>query len=224
MSIVDSIANAATLGTMDDITGAGEAADAQREGAQLSADAITQSTEDIIDFNTWLWEEQREISQPFVDAGAGALPSLTEQINDPFTAEDMMNDPGYQFKLDEGMKGIENSASARGIQLSGRTLKGIGRYAQDYASGEFQNAYARRQQGIGNLMNLAYMGQAAAAGQAAQGTAVGGNITQAMTNQGQSQADLYSNIANVNAAESMSSFNTLLDVGNLAANFYNPGG
>jgi len=205
---------------LEPITGAGEAADAQREGAREAAAATERSTERIIDFNEWLWGEQRELAQPFVDAGVNALGQAEEQIGQPFTAEDMMQDPGYQFRLDEGLKGIENSAAARGMQLSGRTLKGIGRYAQDYASGEFQNAYNRRQQGISNLMNLAYMGQASATGQAAQGSAVGGNITQAIGQSGAAQSQMHSNIGNINAAQAQSGFNTLMDIGGIAALTY----
>ena len=54
-------------------------------------------------------------------------------------------DPGYQFRLDEGMKGLERSAAARGSLLSGATLKGITRYGQDAASQEFTNAFNRYQ-------------------------------------------------------------------------------
>jgi len=205
---------------LEPITGAGEAADAQRDAAREGAAATERSTDKIIDFNKWLWGEQRDISQPFVDAGVGALGELEGQVGQPFTAEDMMQDPGYQFRLDEGLKGIENSAAARGMQLSGRTLKGIGRYAQDYASGEFQNAYARRQQGISNLMNLAYMGQASATGQAAQGASAGGNITQALNTSGAAQSQMYSNIGNIDAAQAQSGFNTLMDIGGIAALTY----
>jgi hypothetical protein len=54
-------------------------------------------------------------------------------------------DPGYQFRLSEGMKGLERSAAARGGLLSGGTLKGIQRYGQDMASQEYQNAFNRYQ-------------------------------------------------------------------------------
>jgi len=54
-------------------------------------------------------------------------------------------DPGYQFRLEEGMKGLERSAAARGGLLSGGTLKGIQRYGQDMASQEFTNAFNRYQ-------------------------------------------------------------------------------
>ena len=54
-------------------------------------------------------------------------------------------DPGYQFRLKEGMQGLERSAAARGGLLTGGTLKGIQRYGQDMASQEYQNAFNRYQ-------------------------------------------------------------------------------
>lgn len=47
--------------------------------------------------------------------------------------------PGYQFRLAEGMKGVENSGAARGMQLSGAALKAINRFNQDFASNEYGN-------------------------------------------------------------------------------------
>ncbi len=55
----------------------------------------------------------------------------------------MANDPGYQFRLKEGQRTVENAAAARGSVLSGGTLKALDRYNQDYASGEFGNVYNR---------------------------------------------------------------------------------
>jgi hypothetical protein len=52
--------------------------------------------------------------------------------------------PGFQFRLGEGLKALEKSAAARGTLLTGGTLKGLNRYAQDVASNEYANEYARR--------------------------------------------------------------------------------
>ena len=75
-------------------------------------------------------------------------------------------DPGYQFRLSEGMKALENSASARGNLLSGGTLKGIQRYGQDMASQEYQNAFNRYQAERAGTLNpyqsLAGVGQSTA--------------------------------------------------------------
>ena len=75
-------------------------------------------------------------------------------------------DPGYQFRLSEGMKALESSASARGNLLSGSTLKGIQRYGQDMASQEYQNAFnryqAERSGTLNPLQSLAGVGQSTA--------------------------------------------------------------
>jgi hypothetical protein len=75
-------------------------------------------------------------------------------------------DPGYQFRLSEGMKGLERSAASRGGLLSGGTLKGIQRYGQDMASQEYQNAFNRYQAERTGTLNpfqsMAGMGQSTA--------------------------------------------------------------
>ena len=47
--------------------------------------------------------------------------------------------PGYQFRKEEGQRGVENSAAARGGLLSGAALKAIQKYGQDFASNEYGN-------------------------------------------------------------------------------------
>jgi len=60
-----------------------------------------------------------------------------------FSMEDFEADPGYAFRQQEGMKGIEGGAAARGGLLSGGALKAIQKYGQDLASQEYGNAYGR---------------------------------------------------------------------------------
>lgn len=75
-------------------------------------------------------------------------------------------DPGYAFRMSEGMKGLERSAAARGGLLSGAALKGITRYGQGLASDEYQNAFNRYQTQRANTLNpfasLAGVGQTSA--------------------------------------------------------------
>jgi hypothetical protein len=52
-------------------------------------------------------------------------------------------DPGYQFRQSEGQRAIEQSAAARGSQLSGATLKALAQYGQNMASQEYGQAYGR---------------------------------------------------------------------------------
>ena len=71
---------------------------------------------------------------------SAAQPSQATAAPKPY---DWQTDPGYQFRLGEGAKTIENSALARGGLLSGKTAKALTRYGQDYGSQEFGNVFGR---------------------------------------------------------------------------------
>jgi len=128
-----------------------------------------------------------------------------------FSMADYQQDPGYGFRLSEGLKAIQNSAAARGGLLSGAALKGISRYGQDMASQEYQNAYNRYQANQANqynrLANIAGLGQTAnnALQTAGQNYATGagnialqnaGNVGTAQLLAGQSRASAYGGIGN----------------------------
>jgi hypothetical protein len=79
--------------------------------------------------------------QPYYDTGTRALGSMEKMITNG--NEYLPQDPGYQFRLDQGNKAINNSAAAKGGLLSGATLKAISQYNSGQASQEFQNAFSR---------------------------------------------------------------------------------
>ena len=64
----------------------------------------------------------------------------------PTGQEALSNDPGYQFRLDQGRKALEASAAHKGTLRSGATLKGLMDYGQGAASQEYQNVYDRKKQ------------------------------------------------------------------------------
>jgi len=73
-----------------------------------------------------------------------------------FGMQDFNQDPGYQFRLDEGQKAIERSAAARGGLQSGSALKAAARYGQDMGSQEYQNAFNRYQTNRSNQLDPLY--------------------------------------------------------------------
>jgi hypothetical protein len=101
-------------------------------------------------------------------------------------------DPGYQFRMSEGMKALERSAASRGILQSGQTLKNITRFGQDAASQEYQNAFQRylreRQQKLQPLEYRIGLGQAAASGQAANVGSTAQNVGNLTTSLGNIQS------------------------------------
>lgn len=66
-----------------------------------------------------------------------------------FTMDDFQKTPYYQFLQDEGMRGIERSAAARGGLGSGQTMVALQDRAQNVAAGEFGNQFNRALGGYG---------------------------------------------------------------------------
>jgi len=136
---------------------AGKAADAQERAAQLAQ----QENARQYDLTRADMSPYRDIGKaslgqlgygmglPGYDTGTGKQGSLTKN----FSLADFVKDPGYDFRMSEGLKGVENSGSARGMQLSGATLKALNQYGQNLASNEYQNAYNRYNTDQGNQFN-----------------------------------------------------------------------
>ena len=141
--------------------------------------------------------QYRDVGSKYTGELDNSMPELTKS----FTMSDFNKDPGYDFRMQEGAKALERSASARGGLMGGAAGKAMSRYGQDYASNEYSNAYNRfnsdRDQRFNKLSSLANMGQSAAAqsGQAAQNFAnqaganiIGGGDAQAASQMAQSNA------------------------------------
>jgi hypothetical protein len=131
-----------------------------------------------------------------------------------FTLADFQKDPGYEFRhSDEGEKGRNRAAAARGGLVSGAALKELDRYDQDYASGEFSNAYNRfnndRTTRFNRLSTLAGLGSNATT----QLIGSNQNTTNAIS-------DLDTQAGNVAAARDISRGNANADAVTTLGNFY----
>jgi hypothetical protein len=65
-----------------------------------------------------------------------------EKFNAPTNVTEQ-NDPGFQFRLQQGTDAIQRSAAAKGNLLTGGTAKDLTDYAQNSASNEYGNVYNR---------------------------------------------------------------------------------
>ena len=142
--------------------------------------------------------EQQAISAPYVDKGTQAmnrLAAMTEpggEFYAPFSQTDFKEDPGYAFRLKEGMKALNANAAARGGLISGNALRAATGYGQEMGSQEYQNAfnryYTERTNKMDPLKFLTGVGQAAGAGQASNIGAATGNIANLTTGAGNAMA------------------------------------
>ena len=186
----------ASLGSgIDGSRATAESADTLRQGtADATAEARREydlTRADQLD----LLKQQRADQQPWLDAGKASLQQLAAgtapggSLVKPFSLADFAADPGYDFRISEGEKAIQRSASGRGGLYSGATLKALARFNQDTASGEYGAAYNRYNNDQNNqfsrLAQIAGFGKSATdqvgqAGQSAYGTIA--NVGQGTTN------------------------------------------
>jgi hypothetical protein len=133
------------------------AAKAQAGAARDAADAQLTASREANALQQRMYEEGVARQQPFLQGGTEDYNRLRSLMSGgPEASQQFLQmDPGYGFRLSEGMKALDRQAAARGGLMSGAALKAAQRYGQDYASGEFGNAYNR-------LAGLAQIGPSAA--------------------------------------------------------------
>lgn len=169
------ILGSAVVGAAVSSRSASKAADAQTS----AADSANQTQLDMFNRNV-------ELQEPWRQAGIGALSDLTkgtaaggDYMRD-FTAADFQADPGYAFRQQQGLRGLEASAAARGGLLSGGSGKDLVEYGQNFASQEYGNAYNRfnadRDRRFNRLSSIAGLGQTATRDVASQGTNLANNM------------------------------------------------
>lgn len=140
------------------------------------------------------YQQTRQDQMPWMQAGQTALNALTPLATNyqKFGMSQFQQDPGYQFRLSEGLKQLGHAAGARGGLISGQTLKGIQDYAQNSASNEYTNAFNRyqteRNAQLNPLQSLAGVGQTTAAQLGQQGAANAANVGNLMTGGAAAQA------------------------------------
>lgn len=171
---------------------------ASKKAASTQTDAANRAA----DLQMQQFERQVELQEPWRQAGITALNKLTPLATEytPFGMQQFQQDPGYAFRLQEGMKALERSAAARGGLLSGGMLKGAQQYGQDLASQEYMNAFnryqAERNARLNPLQSLAGVGQTATNQLGQAGQTMAGNVGQAMGAAAQARASGYVGGAN----------------------------
>lgn len=143
------------------------AANTQAAAAGQASDAQLQATRESIAAQREAFDRQTELQAPFREAGLKGQNRLMDLLGvsgntkaegygsmaTPFSAQTMYNDPGYSFRLNEGIKALDRSAAARGGLLSGAQLKAVNRYGQEYAANEYANAFNREQLQRASILN-----------------------------------------------------------------------
>lgn len=217
-------------------------AGAARDAASTQAAA----TREGMEAQERMFERQMAAQEPFRQSGFEAQNMLMQELRgfQPYRASaglspnelaaqrfEFQADPGYAFRLAEGLKALEQSAAARGGLLSGNTGKNLQRYGQNLASQEYSNAFNRFQQeraartGLGQMEYGQFAGERSARllplmQAAASGQGLTSNIAGQMANLGAAQAAGAGQIGAAQAAGTMGMANALAGGVGQAGNLY----
>jgi hypothetical protein len=143
---VSAIVGSAVLGTGASLYGSSKAANAQENAANQANATQLQ-----------MYNQQRKDLAPYTEAGTEGLNALRSYLgvggdtsaanyggyNQRFGMDQFTADPGYAFRVSEGLKGLNANAAARGGLISGGALKAAQSYGQKEASNEYTNAFNR---------------------------------------------------------------------------------
>ena len=145
-------------------TGYDKAGGIIEQGYVKAGDVLNKGIDAAIDYQT-----------PYYDTGVRALGTMEKMITPG--NQYLPQDPGYQFRLEQGNQAINNAAAARGNLLSGATLKALDSYSSGLASQEFQNAFSRwnelatKGQSAGNVISGLEQGRGTGLANLATGSA-----------------------------------------------------
>jgi len=204
-------------GLFGGIFGGQSAASAARQAAGIEAGTFGQNSNQLIGVGRQQLGYENALTNPYIQGGqqgfntlAGLLKTpgqgLLQGYNAPLpqfqqpTGVTEQNDPGYQFRLQQGEQALQNSAAASGNLLSGNTLRALNQYGQDYASNEYSNVYNRALQNFGAQMqtygagaNTFYQNQANQFNRLAGTAGMGLNAAQLQQQARENYGNLYAN-------------------------------
>lgn len=200
------------VGPLASLYGAKQGADAAKD----AANAQVAATREANLLAAAMFDKQIELQEPFRQAGIAGKDKLLFGLGlggDPnaagygefarnMTRADYDDDPGHQFRMDEGLKGLERSAAARGGLLSGRAAKDTMRFAQGLGTQDWNDSFNRFN--INRAARLNPLQSLMGAGQSSANT-----MTSAAGNYGQQAGQNIIGAGNATAAGKVGSANAI---------------
>jgi hypothetical protein len=164
-----------------------------KSAAKTQADAAGRAQDQLLAAG----EEARVGYEPYTEAGKTALSDLS--VNRPYFQQQFTNKdlnatlaPGYDFRLRQGQQANLQASNLTGGAVSGNALRSLQDYSQNFASGEYANAFNQFQSQRTNIYNqlsdIAKMGLTGQQGYANATLGTGTNIASITSGLGNAQA------------------------------------
>ena len=138
------------------VASAGIGAVALSSASKKATKAATNAAADNNALQRDIYSQNKTALSPYIDQGvtnSGKINALLVTNPYEFTADKFTADPGYQFRLNQGLSGVTQNKAVNGLLKSGSALKALNDYAQGGASQEYGAAYNRHEQSTGNYVN-----------------------------------------------------------------------
>ena len=183
----------------------------KKRQADKQEKAIRKQADRDIAMRERMYQEDIARQEPFRQAGLTSVNRLMElygpggAYTKTPTMQDLLQDPGYAFRLSEGEKALARMQAARGQYLGGGAIRAGTRFGQEMASQEFGNMYERlmnqRAAETNALLSIGRYGPEAAAQLGIGGRALASGAAAAYGDIGAAQAqragqvgDIYQNV------------------------------
>jgi hypothetical protein len=198
---------AGVLSAGTSLLGSSESASASKNAANEQLQMYQQTRSDLSPYNT---AGQSAMSSALslaqgspTGGGPDYVTEASQNMPGTMTQSQLEQTPGYQFNLAQGLKATQSAAAARGLGVSGSSLKGAATYATGLADSTYQNQFnnaqtrftdytnlnTAQQTNLSNqfsrLNSLASIGENAAAQTASSGTAAANNYGNYLSQSGQ---------------------------------------
>lgn len=226
----------AAVGVASQHQSAKKAASAQKRAGWAAAGSDADIANRQLVMQERQWKEQRALQRPWQVAGTNALKEISKGVYElpdafTYTKDQFQQDPGYAFRLQEGMKTLDRQAAARGGLISGNALRAAQRYGQDMGSQEYQNAYnralteynskvQRSETGYNRLASMAGLGQTASGQLGVAGQNLTSQGMNALGNFGASMNQNITNAGNARASGYVGRGNALNNALSTGLNYY----
>jgi hypothetical protein len=155
-------------------------------GAQSAAGAQTTAAQNATELQSNMFTTGQQNLQPFINTGSAAASKIADlqglNGGTPSSIQSTLEGlPGYQFANYQGLKSVQNSATARGLGVSGAAQKGAANFSTGLANSYYNNL-------LTGLQGTENTGANAAAGLASSANTAGSNIGNNIIGAGNAQA------------------------------------
>lgn len=159
LGVAGSVAlGSAVIGAGASIYGSQQASGAAKDAANIQNERYGQTRSDLSPYfqpgYNALNDAYALSRQGPTGGGPDYLGQAYSNLPGRMTQAELEQTPGYQFDLSQGLKAVQSAAAARGLGVSGASMKGAGNFATGLANKTYLDQFNIRQKGFEDLLNL----------------------------------------------------------------------